>query len=206
MSFDLLIRLYDPSDGHIAIDGIDLKELTIGSWRNALGVVSQDTFIFNETIADNIRFGNLEATIDQVMHAAKMAGAHEFITHLPQGYETIVGERGYRLSGGQRQRIALARALVRDPGILILDEATSNLDSQSERLIQEALEKFRGNKTVIIVAHRLSTVVDADTIVVMDQGTVVEKGTHEELLIQEGTYAAFWAMQARKKENAMSYV
>lgn len=197
---DLLIRLYEPSQGHITIDGFELKDFTVGSWRNALGVVSQDTFIFNETIADNIRFGYLEATLEDIIAAAKMAGAHEFINRLPQGYLTVVGERGYRLSGGERQRIALARALIRDPEILILDEATSSLDTHSERLIQEALDQFRGIKTVILVAHRLSTVVMADRILVMEKGELIESGTHETLLRKEGVYARYWAMQAKKEQ------
>lgn len=198
---DLLIRLYEPTHGSVLIDGVDLGRLEVGGWRKKLGVVSQDTFIFNETIEENIRFGRLEATLEEIIESAKMAGAHEFIRQLPQGYKTTVGERGYRLSGGERQRIALSRVLIRDPEILILDEATSNLDSQSEYCIQEALLKFRGIKTVILVAHRLSTVVEADCIFVMEKGKIIEQGTHEALLKNEGTYARYWGMQAYKDRS-----
>jgi ATP-binding cassette subfamily B protein/subfamily B ATP-binding cassette protein MsbA len=198
---DLLVRLYAPSSGQILIDDFDLQQLDISTWRKSLGVVSQDTFIFNDSIADNIRFGQLDAKLEQVIEAAKMAGAHEFISGLPEKYQTIVGERGYRLSGGERQRIALARALIRDPEILILDEATSSLDSNSERLIQSALNQFQGTKTIIIVAHRLSTVVKADCIFVMEKGTIIEKGTHDELLKNRGVYAHYWNMQAHQESK-----
>ncbi|MBS3905162.1 MAG: ABC transporter ATP-binding protein [Simkania sp.] len=195
---DLLLRLYDPISGHIYVDQRDLKHIEISSWRKILGVVSQDTFIFNETIEENIRFGNLQASLAEIIEAARLSGAHSFISRLPQKYQTVVGERGYRLSGGERQRIALARALVRNPEILILDEATSSLDSQSEQLIQEALNHFRGKKTVIIVAHRLSTVVDMDWIFVMDKGRILEEGTHAQLLSFKGRYAFFWQIQSHQ--------
>lgn len=196
---DLLLRLYNPSSGLITVDGSDLKSFTLSSWREKIGVVSQDTFIFNETIEENIRFGLPEASREQIQLAAELSGAHDFIMRLPQNYQSVVGERGYRLSGGERQRIALARALVRNPEILILDEATSNLDSHSEHLIQTALNRFRGEKTVILVAHRLSTVCNADKIYVLEQGSVIESGTHEELLTQKGQYAYLWNVQSKEE-------
>lgn len=194
---DLLVRLYEPTSGHIEIDGTPLQNYDVGSWRNALGVVSQDTFIFNDSIEDNIRFGLLKASEKEVVEAAKAAQAHEFIARLPEKYNTLLGERGYRLSGGERQRIALARALLRKPQVLILDEATSNLDSQSESLIQDALEKFQEERTVIIIAHRLSTIVKADCILVLENGQLIEQGTHHELLEKEGHYAHYWKLQAQ---------
>lgn len=193
---DLLIRLYDPTSGKIRVDGVDLKEYNTASWRDTLGVVSQDTFIFNDTIEENIRFGLLDASMNQIIEAAQIAEAHEFITRLPNGYQTALGERGYRLSGGERQRIALARSLVRNPELLILDEATSSLDTQSERLIQKALSYFRGKKTVILVAHRLSTVLDADIIYVLEKGRIVESGSHAKLMAMEGRYSFFWNAQS----------
>lgn len=198
---DLMIRLYEPVKGVIEVDGIDLAKLDVSQWRNNLGVVSQDSFMFNETIEENIRFGSPEASLKSVVEAAKMAGAHEFIDRLPQGYKTLIGERGHRLSGGERQRIALARAIVRNPEILILDEATSNLDSHSEKCIQIALEKFKGIKTMIIIAHRLSTIADADKIIVIEKGSVIETGTHADLVAQNGRYAFFWNIQ-NKNETA----
>jgi ATP-binding cassette subfamily B protein/subfamily B ATP-binding cassette protein MsbA len=194
---DLLVRLFNPSRGAIMADEVNLKDIRLSAWRGKLGVVSQDTFIFNETIEENIRFGLPEATLDEIVNAAKMAGAHEFVTKLPQGYQTVVGERGYRLSGGERQRLALARALVRNPEVLILDEATSNLDSHSEHLIQNALHQFQGQKTVIIVAHRLSTVTTAQQIYVLEAGQIVEGGTHQELLSLNRRYAYLWNIQAK---------
>ncbi len=194
---DLLTGLYQPTEGSILIDGHPLQSLDMGGWRSRLGIVSQDTFIFHDTVESNIRFGLLEASSSQIIAAAKQAGAHEFISQLPQGYQTLLGERGYRFSGGERQRIALARALVRDPEILILDEATSNLDSHSEKIIQEALDHFRGKKTMIVIAHRLSTIVHADWIFVLEKGSLVETGTHAELLLAQGRYASFWRAQSK---------
>lgn len=192
---DLLSRLYSPSSGEIFVDGTPLAQYEVGSWRQRLGVVSQDTFIFNETIEENIRFGAETASRSQVIEAAKSAGAHAFIEALPEQYCTVVGERGYRLSGGERQRLALARALLREPDLLILDEATSNLDSHSEFLIQTALETFHKGRTTLIVAHRLSTIAKADRILVMHAGTLIEYGSHEELLMKGTAYAAFWQRQ-----------
>ncbi len=203
---DLLLRLYDPTDGFISVDETPLCSLDIGSWRDYLGVVSQDTFIFNDTIEENIRFGQLNASMEEIIHAAKMAGIHPFIASLSEGYQTVLGEKGYRLSGGEKQRIALARAFVRDSEIFILDEATSSLDTQSERFIQKALEKYRGQKTVIAVAHRLSTITNADQIFVLDKGSIVETGTHLELLARNGTYAKFWRIQSQAHERELAIV
>lgn len=199
---DLLIGLYSPSQGAIKIDGTNLDQYEIGSWREKLGVVSQDVFIFNETIEENIRFGRLTASAEQIVFAAQNAGADSFIRALPQGYQTIVGERGYRLSGGERQRIALARALIRDPELLILDEATSQLDSHSELLIQETITRYHGNKTLVIVAHRLSTIQHADCIYVVEKGEIIESGSHGELLEKNGKYASFWEAQSKKMAYA----
>lgn len=193
---DLLLRLYDPTSGQILIDGIDLKAFHLGSWRQKLGVVSQETFLFHTTIRENIAFGRPNVSTEEVVAVAKAAHAHEFITQLVDGYETVVGDRGYRLSGGQRQRIALARALVRRPEILILDEATSSLDSESERLIQCAMDEQRGQRIVLAIAHRLSTVIRADQIVVLDKGQLVERGTHQELLNLGAVYAHLWQLQS----------
>ncbi len=196
---DLIIRLYEPSLGEILIDNINIQHFSLESWRSHLGVVSQDTFIFNDTIEENIRFGMPEASSEKIIIASKMAEAHEFIMRLPDGYQTVLGERGYRLSGGERQRIALARSFVRDPEILILDEATSSLDTQSEKLIQKALSCFRGSKTIIIVAHRLSTVIDADQIYVLERGNILEKGSHNELIAAKGRYSFLWNAQLNKE-------
>ncbi|MEB3336324.1 MAG: ABC transporter ATP-binding protein [Leptolyngbyaceae bacterium] len=191
---DLLLQLYEPTSGSIYVDNELLSEFSLESWRNHIGVVSQDTFLFNESIFDNIRYGLLEATPEQVIVAAKMAQADDFISNLPDGYNTLIGERGYRLSGGQRQRLALARVIIRQPEILILDEATSALDSQSEKLVQEVLSQFQKQRTVLVVAHRLSTIVNADLIIVLDKGSIVEQGTHKELLEKHGKYYSYWKL------------
>ncbi len=193
---DLLVGLYDPSVGKILVDGIDLQQLELASWQQRLGVVSQDTFMFNASIAQNIAYGLLHAPASAVRAAAEMAQAHGFIEALPQGYDTMVGERGYRLSGGQRQRLSLARAILRKPELLVLDEATSALDTESERLVQEALERFGRGHTVLVIAHRLSTIVNADQILVMRNGLIIERGSHLDLLAQDGTYARAWSQQA----------
>ncbi|MBE9008179.1 ATP-binding cassette domain-containing protein [Fortiea sp. LEGE XX443] len=192
---DLLPRFYDPIAGCIALDGRDLREFDITSVRKRMGIVSQDTFLFNNSVRNNIAYGRLEATEDEIITATKRANAYEFISKLPQGFDTLIGDRGVMLSGGQRQRLAIARALVQNPEILILDEATSALDTVSERLVQEALDDLSRDRTTLVIAHRLSTVQKADQIAVLDQGRVMEVGTHEELLQKGGYYSRLYAMQ-----------
>jgi ATP-binding cassette, subfamily B, bacterial MsbA len=199
---DLLMRFYDPDLGGILVDGVDLRQFQRRSWRSRIAMVSQDTFLFNATVRENIAYGKPEATDAEVMAAAKQAYADEFIQDFPQGYETIVGNRGAQLSGGQRQRIAIARAILRNPDILILDEATSALDTQSERIVQKALEAVSRDRTVIVIAHRLSTVRNADTIVVLQQqGRIVEQGTHQELMTLQGWYYQLEKNQGLDKVN-----
>jgi len=195
---DLIVRFYDPTEGQILVDGTDLKQIDLLSWRGMIGFVSQETFLFNDTVLKNIWYGNLQALEEEVVEAARRAYAHEFIMELPQGYHTVIGDRGVRLSGGQRQRLALARAILRNPQVLILDEATSDLDSKSERLIQDSLRELSRNRTVIIIAHRLSTIENADEIVVVEEGRVVESGSHQALLQRRGHYADYYNLQFRK--------
>ena len=197
---DLLVGLYDPTYGRILVDGVDLHQLELASWQQRLGVVSQDTFLFNASIAQNIAYGLADASLSEIRAAAEMAQAHGFIEALPQGYDTLVGERGYLLSGGQRQRLSLARSLLRKPELLILDEATSALDTHSERLVQEAIERFEQGHTVLVIAHRLSTIVNADLICVMDKGRIVERGRHDQLLQQGGRYASLWQQQTTQRK------
>ncbi len=185
---DLIVRLYEPADGKILIDGYDMSSLSIYSWRKKIGFVSQDTFIFNSTIADNISFGLDNCSFDEIAEAARVANAHNFISALPEGYKTIVGDRGLKLSGGERQRIAIARAIIRNPEILIFDEATSSLDGTSERIVQGAIDAISKSRTVIMIAHRLSTVINADKIIVMDNGRIVEEGTHKVLMENKRLY------------------
>ncbi|WP_193196175.1 ABC transporter ATP-binding protein [Nostoc sp. MG11] len=192
---NLLPRFYDPITGQILIDGIDIRDVKFHSLRRQIGIVPQETIMFSGTIAQNIAFGQDSFDLEAVAQAAKIANAHQFISQLPDGYHTWVGERGVNLSGGQRQRIAIARAVLLNPQILILDEATSALDSESEALVQEALERLMQNRTVFIIAHRLSTVRRCDRILVLEQGQIVESGTHEELLALERRYARFYAQQ-----------
>jgi ATP-binding cassette, subfamily B, bacterial MsbA len=197
----LLARFYEVTSGNIYVDGNLLTSLDTLSWRNKISIVTQDVFLFSTTIGENIAYGCPDATQAQVIEASKQANAHEFISQLPQGYDTEVGDRGMRLSGGQQQRIAIARAIVRNPDILILDEATSALDSVSERLIQEALERLKENRTVIVIAHRLSTIEDADQIVVLEEGKVIEQGNLSYLLGLKGLYAKFYDLQFRNAKN-----
>jgi subfamily B ATP-binding cassette protein MsbA len=191
----LLPRFYDPTDGQILIDGVDLRSCTLRSVRGQIGIVSQEVVLFDDTVRNNIGYGRHGATPEDVMQAAQLAYAHEFIARMPEGYDTLIGERGLRLSGGERQRVAIARAILRDPPILILDEATSALDTQSERIVQMALANLMKNRTTLVVAHRLSTIQNADRIVVLDRGTIVEVGSHEELLRRGGMYKRLHAMQ-----------
>lgn len=194
---DLLVGLFDPTRGRILVDGEDLRNLLSTSWQKQIGVVSQDTFLFNASIASNISHGCPWATQDDIEDAAAKAQAHDFISQMPEGYNTTVGERGYRLSGGQRQRLSLARAILRNPKLLILDEATSALDSHSERLVQEAIAQFEQERTVLVIAHRLSTIIDADQIHVMRDGRIIQSGRHADLLNTDGPYAALWNQQVR---------
>ena len=193
--FQLLLRFYDPQAGSIRLDGIDIRDLSLHTLRDAIGIVPQDTIIFSSSALENIRYGRLGATDEEVLQAAKMAAAHEFIERLPQGYASFLGERGVRLSGGQRQRIAIARALLKNPPLLLLDEATSALDAESERLVQRALEAAMVGRTTVIIAHRLATVQRADRIIVLDEGRVVESGTHASLVAHGGVYANLAALQ-----------
>lgn len=192
---NLLARFYDPQTGQILIDGIDIKTVTIESLRHQIGTVPQETALFSGTIAQNIAYGQTELDYEAIKAAAKVANAHDFISQLSQGYHTWVGERGSNFSGGQRQRIAIARAILLNPRILILDEATSALDPESEALVQEALERAMKNRTVFIIAHRLSTVRQANRILFLEKGKIVESGTHPELLAQNGRYAQFYTQQ-----------
>jgi ABC-type multidrug transport system fused ATPase/permease subunit len=192
---DLIMRFYDPIIGEVLIDGVDLRHIEINSLRGKLAMVSQDTFIFNTTVRNNIAYGTNDATEPKIMEAAQLANALEFIQEMPEGFETILGDRGVRLSGGQRQRIAIARALLRNPEILILDEATSALDSVSERLIQDSIEQLTVGRTVIAIAHRLSTIARADQVVVLEQGRIVEQGKYQELLKQRGRLWKYHQMQ-----------
>jgi len=200
---DLIPRFYEPVSGVIRLDGVDTREIKLGSLRGLTGIVSQDTVLFNDTVRNNIAYGAAERFSQaQVEAAARAANAHTFITELPDGYDTVLGERGTRLSGGQRQRLAIARALLTDPPILILDEATSSLDTESERLVQEAIDRLLAGRTVFVIAHRLSTVVHADQILVLERGEIVERGTHEQLLDMRGTYHRLHAAQLRHDVDA----
>ncbi len=192
----LLLRFYDVSSGTVRVDGIDIRNLGLRDLRRSVGLVSQDVFLFHGTVRENIAYGRLDASLDDVIEAAKVAEAHDFIVNeLPDGYDTIVGERGQKLSGGQRQRISIARAVLKDPPILVLDEATSSVDNETEAAIQRSLERIAVGRTTIVIAHRLSTVRNADTIYVLDRGRLAEQGTHDELVAANGVYDSLWRVQ-----------
>lgn len=191
----LLMRFYDPAAGQVLVDGADIKMFTLSSLRSQIGIVPQETLLFNESIRYNIVYGRKDATEEELVSAAKAANAYQFISRMPKGFETMIGERGVRLSGGERQRLAIARAILKNPPILILDEATSSLDAESEKLVQEAIENLMVNRTVIMIAHRLSTVKKADRIVVLDKGVIVEEGNHDKLVSQEGIYSRLHNLQ-----------
>jgi len=197
----LLFRFYDVTGGRILIDGQDIRDVTQRSLRAAIGIVPQDTVLFNDTIYYNIAYGNPEASHEAVLEAARMAHLDHFIESLPEGYETRVGERGLKLSGGEKQRIAIARALLKEPRIMVFDEATSSLDSRSEQAILQTLREAASHRTTLVIAHRLSTIVDADLILVMEQGRIVEQGTHQELLAKGGHYAHMWELQQRRHDE-----
>jgi len=191
----LLLRLYDVDDGAVRVDGHDVREVTLDSLREHVGYVSQDTYLFDGTIAENVAYGEFDATREEIVAAAEAADAHEFIRDLPDGYDTEVGERGVKLSGGQRQRVAIARAILADPEIMVFDEATSDVDTETERRIQESLDDLAADRTAVVIAHRLSTVRDADQILVVEDGELTERGTHDDLLAREGRYADLWNVQ-----------
>ena len=196
---NLIPRFYDVTDGVIEVDGLDIRNVTLNSLRSQIGIVPQETLLFSTSILENIRYGRLDATDEEVFEAARAANAHEFITQMPEGYRTVIGERGLALSGGQRQRIAIARAILKDPRVLILDEATSALDTESEKIVQAALDKLMMGRTSFVIAHRLSTIFGADCIFVIDHGKIVESGTHEELLALDGLYSHLYNIQFGEK-------
>ena len=200
-------RFFDVSRGRILLDGIDIRDLSTESLRRHIGIVLQESFLFSGTIEENIRYGKPDASFEEVVEAAKMANAYEFIRELPNGFRTEVGENGVSLSGGQKQRLAIARTVLHNPAVLILDEATSALDTISESVVQQALDKLMENRTTIIIAHRLSTVRNADCIVVLKDGRIAQMGRHEQLLLQDGPYRSLYAMQLKeqKEHDSPSY-
>jgi ATP-binding cassette subfamily B protein/subfamily B ATP-binding cassette protein MsbA len=200
---NLIARFYDPTEGTIALDGVNLRDIEVESYRRLLGIVEQDVFLFDGTIAQNIAYGDRWATQSRIIQAARAANAAEFIERLPDGYETLIGERGVRLSGGQRQRLAIARAVLADPKIFILDEATSNLDSESERLIQQSLAELLRGRTSFVIAHRLSTIRHADRILVLQDGAIAEKGSHDDLMAEGGLYRNMIDLQRIEQSNAV---
>jgi ATP-binding cassette subfamily B protein len=199
---NLIPRFYDPTSGRIAIDGTDIRDVTLESLRKQISIVLQETYLFSASIKDNISYGKTDATMEQIIASAKAANIHDFISSLPKGYDTSVGERGVTLSGGEKQRVAIARALLMDPRILILDDSTSSVDTETEHLIQNALETLMRGRTTFVIAQRLSTVKRADKIVVLEEGKIVEQGTHEELLERRGIYAQIYEMQFRQQEES----
>ena len=192
---DLLIGLFQVERGSIVIDGENSRNVSQGQWREKIGVVEQNVFLLNTSILENIRFARPEASVESIVNAAKIAQAHGFIERLDNGYDTVIGDRGYGLSGGQQQRISLARALIRNPQLLILDEATSSLDTESERMIQEAIDSMHSMRTILVIAHRLSTIVNADQIILLEDGEILERGTQKELLAKGGRFAELWSLQ-----------
>jgi ATP-binding cassette subfamily B protein len=198
----LLFRFYDVQSGRILVDRQDIRGVTQQSLRGAIGIVPQDTVLFNDTIEYNIAYGRPGASRDEVIAAARAAHIHDFVERLPDGYNTMVGERGLKLSGGEKQRVAIARTLLKRPAILIFDEATSALDSKTERVIQQELEAIAADRTTLVIAHRLSTIVNAEQILVFDHGRIVERGTHADLLLRGGIYARMWELQARDEDRA----
>ena len=196
----LLPRFYDATNGSITIDGQDIRKVKLDSLREQVGIVPQETVLFNGSVYDNILYGRLDATREEVEAAAKAANAHDFIMQLPNGYETMLGDRGMNISGGQRQRISIARAILKNPQILILDEATSALDTESERVVQEALDRLMVGRTSFVIAHRLSTIKNADKIMVLEKGQLIEQGNHDELMAMDGLYAHLYKIQYRSKE------
>lgn len=192
---NLIPRFYDPTEGRIEIDGIDIRSVSLNSLRKELGIVTQETILFNDTVRANIAYGDQSKDMNEIIHAATMANADYFITKMPKGYDTVVGERGFKLSGGEKQRLAIARAILKNPPILILDEATSALDTESERLVQDAIAKLMKNRTVIVIAHRLSTIQESNRIIVLKEGKIMQKGTHDELISREGLYKTLYEMQ-----------
>jgi subfamily B ATP-binding cassette protein MsbA len=198
-AFNLIPRFYDPTAGRVCIDGHDLRTVTLDSLRGQIGMVAQETQLFSGTVRENLRYGRLDASDAELEEAARAANAAEFIERLPKGYDTVVGERGVKLSGGQRQRVAIARAILKDPRLLLLDEATSSLDSESESLVEEALERLMRGRTTVIIAHRLSTVHRADRLAVLEAGHLIELGKHAELIAHDGLYARLYRMQFRNE-------
>lgn len=199
----LIMRFYDPTSGTMLVDGREASSFSLSGFRSCIALVPQDIVLFGGTIAENIAYGKPGASLDEVRQAARLANAIEFIESFPQGFDTVVGERGVQLSGGQRQRVAIARAIIKDPSILILDEATSSLDSESERLVQEALDRVMNGRTTFIIAHRLSTIRNADRIAVLRQGSMIEYGTYDELIAQGGLFARLAAVQSRTGEDVI---
>ena len=193
---DLMARFYDIKKGEILIDDNNIKNIAIANLRSLMGIVSQESILFNDTILNNIRIGKLDATKEDVISAAKVANAHDFIIETENGYQTNIGDRGNKLSGGQKQRLSIARAILKNPQILILDEATSSLDTESEKLVQEALEKLMHERTSLVIAHRLSTIKNADEIIVLDKGAIAEQGTHKQLIAKNGHYKKLSDLQS----------
>ena len=195
------MRLYDVDDGSISVDGQDIRDVSLASLRQSMGYVGQESFLFYGTVEENITYGTFDASREEIVEAAKAAEAHDFIQNLPDGYDTMVGERGVKLSGGQRQRVAIARAVLKDPDVLVLDEATSDVDTETEMLIQRSIDDLTVDRTTFAIAHRLSTIKDADQILVLEDGAIVEHGTHGELLENEGLYSHLWGVQAGEIEE-----